>query len=180
VLRSREGEGRRTPVIAMTAGVLDSDRERCLAAGMDDFVAKPVDVGVLSATLDRWVPRASAAPSLDVDRLDALRAVGPADGWGLLPTVVRAFLGAADGHLDRLRAAAAADDREALRREAHTLAGAAANLGAEGVVEMCRRLEGQENTGRGRSIGVLEGRLADARGELEALLGSRDREDPAS
>jgi PAS domain S-box-containing protein len=54
-LRLREPAGRRTPVIAMTAGVLDEDRERCLAAGMDDFVAKPVDLADLRDTLARWV-----------------------------------------------------------------------------------------------------------------------------
>ncbi|MFC6285220.1 response regulator [Nocardioides sp. GCM10027113] len=54
-LRKREGDGHRTPVIAMTAGVLDEDRERCLDAGMDDFVAKPVSLEALRATLDRWV-----------------------------------------------------------------------------------------------------------------------------
>jgi CheY-like chemotaxis protein len=54
-LRLRERAGRHTPVIAMTAGVLDEDRERCLAAGMDDFVAKPVDLGDLRDTLARWV-----------------------------------------------------------------------------------------------------------------------------
>jgi CheY-like chemotaxis protein len=56
-LRRREPSGRRTPVIAMTAGVLDEDRERCLAAGMDDFVAKPVDLEDLRSTLARWTGR---------------------------------------------------------------------------------------------------------------------------
>ena len=172
-LRTREGDGRRTPVIAMTAGVLDSDRERCLAAGMDDFIAKPVDVGVLSATLDRWMPRGTGVTSLDADRLDALRAVGPDDGWGLLPTVVRAFLAAADGHLDRLRAAATAADREALRREAHTLKGSAANLGVDGVVDACRRIEA-EGVAPNALVDRLEGRLGDACSELEALLATRD------
>jgi PAS domain S-box-containing protein len=174
-LRVREGDGHRTPVIAMTAGVLDSDRERCFAAGMDDFIAKPIDVGTLTATLDRWIPREREAPSLDIDRLDALRAVGPADGWGLLPTVVRAFLAAAAGHLEKLRAAASADDADAIRREAHTLRGAAANLGVDGVVEACRDIEAAASTGdQDALLGVLEGRLADACGALDELLASRD------
>ena len=54
-LRRREGDGRRTPVIAMTAGVLDDERERCTEAGMDDFVPKPVSPQTLDSTLARWV-----------------------------------------------------------------------------------------------------------------------------
>jgi CheY-like chemotaxis protein len=47
---------RRTPIIAMTATVTDGERERCLAAGMDDYLAKPIQKDVVSAMLERWVP----------------------------------------------------------------------------------------------------------------------------
>jgi len=59
-LRRREGDGRRTPVIAMTAGVLDDERERCTEAGMDDFVPKPVNPSTLESTLARWLSPATA------------------------------------------------------------------------------------------------------------------------
>jgi PAS domain S-box-containing protein len=54
-LRSREGDGRHTPVIAMTAGALAEDRERCFAAGMDDYLSKPIDPDQLNAALERWI-----------------------------------------------------------------------------------------------------------------------------
>jgi signal transduction histidine kinase/DNA-binding response OmpR family regulator len=58
-LRRREGAGPRTPVIAMTAGVVEGDRERCLVAGMDDYVSKPVHPAELESALQRWVPAGS-------------------------------------------------------------------------------------------------------------------------
>ena len=103
--------------------------------------------------------------------------MGPADGWGLLPTVVRAFLAAANGHVDRLRAAVATADRETVQREAHSLRGAAANLGIATVAEVCRQLE--TDGGGGDELAVLERRLADACDELEALLATGDRRDAA-
>jgi len=55
-IRLLEGVGRRTPIIAMTATVTDGERERCLAAGMDDYLAKPIQKDDLLAMLERWVP----------------------------------------------------------------------------------------------------------------------------
>ena len=58
-----QGTGKRTPVIAVTAYALDGDREKCLAAGMDDFLAKPYSLSDLRRKLKRWVRPASQATS---------------------------------------------------------------------------------------------------------------------
>jgi len=62
-IRSVEGNSERTPIIAVTASAMKSDAERCLAAGMDDYLSKPLSLKVMAATLDRWVPAAGPATS---------------------------------------------------------------------------------------------------------------------
>jgi two-component system sensor histidine kinase/response regulator len=62
-LRRLEGTGRRTPVIAMTATATEGERERCLAADMDDYLSKPITLSSVSLTLDRWVARRAASRS---------------------------------------------------------------------------------------------------------------------
>ena len=61
-LRRHEGNARRTPVIAMTAHAMQDDVDRCLAAGMDDYISKPLRFQVLADTLRRWIPAYAAHP----------------------------------------------------------------------------------------------------------------------
>lgn len=167
-IRARNGHSARIPIIAMTAGALDEDRERCFAAGMDDYISKPVDLAKLAEVLARWVPQqeqtstaggwvdaaASAAVAqqpaeapasnvvvLDEERLQILRELGPADGFGLLPEAIRAFRQDTQSALETLRAALATGQAAAVEAAAHKLAGAAANIGAVGAAGLCKDLE---------------------------------------
>ncbi|GAA3283824.1 hypothetical protein GCM10017707_34990 [Paenarthrobacter aurescens] len=169
-IRASKDHSARIPIIAMTAGALDEDRERCFAAGMDDYISKPVDLATLAEVLSRWVPQeqtptadgrvgavaaedagrapasaAEAPPSnsvvLDPERLEILRQLGPSDGLGLLPEAVKAFRQDSQGALAAMRSALDTGDAATLEAAAHKLAGASGNIGASGAAALCKELE---------------------------------------
>jgi two-component system sensor histidine kinase/response regulator len=162
-IRCREGTARHTPIIAMTANALQEDRERCLAAGMDDYIAKPVLVAELQAVLSRWLEGTvttptvtgsadwaqSAAEVLDPDRLAELRHLdSTGNGSALVGRLVDAFLASAPADLAELRAAIQCGDGTAAAHVAHRLRGAAGTLGSTGMVEVCEEVEALARAGR--------------------------------
>jgi two-component system, sensor histidine kinase and response regulator len=189
-IRRREAAGRHVPIVAMTASASQEDRERCLAAGMDDHVAKPVLVGDLDAVLARWLPRdrlgdrpaaAAAAPPADVldrARIAALMELDQ-DGQGsrLLTRLAAAFLTGAPADLAGLRAAVERGDATAVGEVAHHLKGAAATLGSGAVVDLCQDLEalaGADALGSaGDLLGRLERELGRVRDALAAIVPGR-------
>jgi PAS domain S-box-containing protein len=153
VIREREaGTGRHIPIVAMTAHAMKGDRERCLAAGMDDYLAKPVQRSELDRVL-AWVAGAPAtapkesAPAEPVafDRTSALERLGGDEA--LFAEVAGLFLTDAPQQLEDIRRAVAARDAGALRRAAHSLKGAAAYVGGMAASSVAHRLEllGAEN-----------------------------------
>ena len=152
IIRSRErATGRHVPIVAMTAHAIKGDRERCLAAGMDEYLTKPLDSRQLYMLVERVAGGSAPAgdaipydpPSSDVQMEgvsdEVLARVG--GDRRLLAEISRLFVDDAPRHLDGIRAALDARDAEALRRAAHGLKGAAANFDAEGVVTAARTLE---------------------------------------
>ncbi len=195
-LRRREAGGPRTPVVAMTAGARVEDRRRCLDAGMDDYVSKPIDDVTLQGVLERWVhrapghgpaghvaeppPRTTApdqGPVLDRTRLADLSELQTSDGSSLMTSVVRAFVDRSQDRFLALREASTTGDLDALAAAAHELKGAAGTLGAKRVAALCRRLEddlrGEVPGVRPRLLDELEVELVDAAGELTEFVSAR-------
>jgi DNA-binding response OmpR family regulator len=148
-IRALGGELGHLWVIAMTANTMEGDREKCLAAGMDDYVSKPFKERELVAALGRVRPTVQvgkpAAPvrgaSIDPAALASLRELGGEDGQALLESLCEQFLTAGVKLLNELEAAVAAADCEAAQRAAHTLKGSAANFGAADLVAACELAE---------------------------------------
>ncbi len=168
-IRAQERAGARVPIIAMTASALQGERERCLEAGMDDFLTKPVDSARLQRVMRHWttddlgpVAEPAAEPNgagpdptdngvpddtVDVERIEMLHEMVK-EGLSLFQRSSGNFIAHAEDHLTAIGAAVAAKDAEQLMATAHKLKGSALNLGLPRVGAAALVLEEQGREGR--------------------------------
>ena len=173
-IRRREAPGRHVPIIAMTAGAMPADRARCLAAGMDRHLAKPLMPAEVANALDDAVGRGPAPqePGHPVRagierRLDDLRNAGAAFAPAALAHLLGRLTADAPHHLEAIFQSLALDDLDTLRQQAHKLKGVAANLGAVDLAEVCDRAE---RAARAGDLDAAVRAAADLRGATQQML----------
>jgi signal transduction histidine kinase/DNA-binding response OmpR family regulator len=180
--------GAHVRIIAMTAKAIQGDRERCLEAGMDDYISKPVRLEDLEEALERWIPKgrngvqaepeevpgldqsSPESPALDPEVTERLRSLAAVDPT-VLDEIHESFLTGAIRYLEALREAARAGDPDALAKAAHAFKGASGNIGASHTCEICRQLELLGNSrsvaGAGELIQFLEREIERVKIEIE-------------
>ncbi len=181
-IRRLEAADRHTPIIAITAHTMRGDREKCLAAGMDEYIAKPLRRETLELVLRRALPRADAETGIAV--MPASRGVrGMGVDHSLLgelddesvERIVALFVSSSRDRVAELARAVADDDAEAIRSLTHGLKGAAASVGAQPVCEACDSLAAAASQGSSERIRETQLALERALVHAESVLTAHDR-----
>jgi two-component system, sensor histidine kinase and response regulator len=190
-IRRLEAGQRHIPIVALTAHAMKGDEQKCRAAGMDDYLSKPINRAKLDACLERLLPNTGSTGLLAVlkDPLTDVQEAAPCappplhaqvdwdalldsiDGdTGFARELVDAFVGTADRELALIAAALGTGDAAAVRESAHTLKGTSANLRASAAAAAAAQLESAARLGQNDQISVLADKLtAEVRGAIVYL-----------
>jgi signal transduction histidine kinase/DNA-binding response OmpR family regulator len=173
-IRRRQGAGRHVPIVALTASAVKGDEERCLDAGMDAYITKPVTLEGLGAVLDGLIeaePGEAEGVVLDPETLRSLWELG-GGGPDLLEELADAFLEGAPTDIATLHGAMAGNDLAAAAGAAHRLRGSCSAVGAVTMARLAARIEAaaveERPEGLGDELARMERSLDDVRAALRA------------
>lgn len=174
-IRGPGSAARNIPVVAMTAHAMEGDREKCIASGMDDYIAKPVKPKDLLAIVHRWACKQVLHPAVENDKPDALP-TSPVDIKYLQEItggekefekeITALFLTDTSKRLSGLKKAIDEEKASDLEREAHTIKGAGLNIGAHKLGEFALALE---KKGRSGSFEDAQNMLAELEAEFQRV-----------
>jgi len=171
----------RTIIIALTAHAMDGDRDRCITAGMDDYLCKPFNLDQLQYTLERWLPRKTpqeahltegadggrvtiTEESSDVDHVDCkafedIRFLQKNGAPDILSKVIGIYLRDAPKQLENARIALSRNDADAMGKQAHSLKSSSASLGAHALSALCKEMEAMGRSGTTENADELLSRM---------------------
>ena len=190
-IRLRWPPEKRPCIVAMTGNALAGDREKCLQAGMDDYITKPMRIGELQSAIERWGPAKSTPggdtafittpnpPAVDEIILDPaviadLHAMPPSDGVSMLRELIDLFLQDAPKRLQDI--SSSLQDGPQLAFHSHALRSMCLSLGARKVIELCLKLEEAGHLGQHHETATLNYNLQRAFSQTrEQLLALRDQ-----